>query len=118
MSAIHQAASEFGLQPAVDDKGALVFQCVQCFAVLKSPRRSNWSDHQKTHQKDRQRFPCTAKDCDATFYRLGDWRRHIKFHQGERSFECTSCGKAFGRTLPPPTPESRLPSTTHVDTIT
>ncbi|KXS22041.1 hypothetical protein M427DRAFT_87395, partial [Gonapodya prolifera JEL478] len=58
-------------------------------------RASNWKDHMKTHDKNRERLKCPF--CPSQFLRMGDYRRHYNIHLGKSELACRSCNKLFSR---------------------
>uniref|UniRef100_A0A0W0GAM0 C2H2-type domain-containing protein n=1 Tax=Moniliophthora roreri TaxID=221103 RepID=A0A0W0GAM0_MONRR len=43
-------------------------------------------------------YPCTRPDCDKTFQRKGDLRRHVSgVHENSKAYKCKQCTKAFNQ---------------------
>ncbi|RGB29573.1 hypothetical protein C1646_600471, partial [Rhizophagus diaphanus] len=69
--------------------------CNRCFA-----RKFNMQTHQTTHDVDRVKpFVCNYPDCDHSFTRKHDLKRHIYgIHElPEQEFKCSNCNKTFAR---------------------
>ncbi|CAB4436357.1 unnamed protein product [Rhizophagus irregularis] len=69
--------------------------CNRCFA-----RKFNMQTHQTTHDVDRVKpFVCNYPDCDHSFTRKHDLKRHIYgIHElPEQEFKCSNCSKTFAR---------------------
>jgi hypothetical protein len=69
--------------------------CNRCFA-----RKFNMQTHKATHEVDRVKpFVCNYPNCDHSFTRKHDLKRHIYgIHElPEQEFKCSNCGKTFAR---------------------
>jgi len=71
--------------------GERPFACEECGTDFTSG--IHLRRHTKTVHKLARDFMCTI--CSAPFKRLGELKRHIILHSGEKPFECRTCGESF-----------------------
>lgn len=69
------------------------YACKICDKVLNSP--SALAMHSKNHT-DKTIF-CQEKGCEFSCYLKSQLRQHIRTHSGEKPFQCSLCGRCFGR---------------------
>lgn len=87
--------SSNGREPEDQKKRFACPICNRCFA-----RKFNMQTHQTTHDVDRVKpFVCNYPDCDHSFTRKHDLKRHIYgIHElPEQEFKCSNCSKTFAR---------------------
>ncbi|GBB87900.1 hypothetical protein RclHR1_01440015 [Rhizophagus clarus] len=87
--------SSSGQEPENQKKRFACPICNRCFA-----RKFNMQTHQTTHDVDRVKpFVCNYPDCDHSFTRKHDLKRHIYgIHElPEQEFKCSNCSKTFAR---------------------
>ncbi|KAI0689943.1 hypothetical protein C8T65DRAFT_103126 [Cerioporus squamosus] len=70
----------------VDSEGTQWYKCSKCGRPIKDRRGpSNFWDHGKTHDPNRELFPCKWTNCVAvgrTFTRERELKRHVEKHRG------------------------------------
>lgn len=69
------------------------YACKLCDKVLNSP--SALAMHSKNHTK--KSVFCPEPGCQFSCYLKSQLRQHIRTHSGEKPFQCSLCGRCFGR---------------------
>ncbi|XP_072297567.1 uncharacterized protein [Eucyclogobius newberryi] len=67
--------------------------CKYCYATFQT--KLDKLAHEEIHLNDPQPYKCP--DCDLTFVRHGERRKHMKKHRGPNEFKCDICGFSIGK---------------------